>query len=184
MSLSDLASLGSFVSGVAVLASLVFLYFQLRQVNLQVRQTERNQQALIRQNRATRVVDLNMRRAEASLIDAIRKGQNGDDDITPTELAQYRYNCVAMFFNLEDTYYQHEEGLLNDAAFTSFVLGLRSLFGQMGMQVMWETNRPSFPADFVQFIDKIIAETRVAPPVDALAIWKAAIAAKRATAST
>lgn len=33
MSRSDLASLGSFVSGFAVLVSLVFLYFQLRQMN-------------------------------------------------------------------------------------------------------------------------------------------------------
>lgn len=180
MSLSDLAALGSFVSGVAVLVSLVFLYFQIRQVNMQVRQTEKNQQALIRQNRATRVVDLHMRRAEASLVDAIRKGQNGDDDITLTELSQYRFNCVATFFNLEDTYYQHAEGLLNDAAFASFSLGLTGLFATIGMQVMWETNRPAFPTDFVQYIDKIIAETQVVPPVDALSGWKASVGAKRA----
>lgn len=103
MSLSDLEAIGSFINGLGVLVSLVFLYFQLRQVNLQVRQTEKNQQALIRQNRATRVVDLNMRRAEASLVDAIRKGQNGEYDISISELSQYRFNCIAMFFNLEDT---------------------------------------------------------------------------------
>jgi hypothetical protein len=180
MSLSDLASIGSFVSGFAVLLSLVFLYFQLKQVNLQVRQTEKNQQALIRQNRATRVVDLIMRRAEGSLVDAVRKGQAGDDDITLTELTQYRFNCVAQFFNLEDTYYQHVEGLLNDAAFASFVLSLKTLFATVGMQAMWETNRPAFPVDFVQFIDKVIAETLVTQSGDALASWKTAIAAKRA----
>src|SRR5215469_13035796 len=58
MSLSDLASLGSFVSGVAVLASLVFLYFQLRQIGLQVKQAEKNQQASIRQARVTRGVEM------------------------------------------------------------------------------------------------------------------------------
>ena len=36
MSLSDLASLGSFVSGAAVLASLVFLFFQTRQMTSRV----------------------------------------------------------------------------------------------------------------------------------------------------
>jgi len=180
MSLSDLASLGSFISGVAVLASLVFLYFQLRQVNLQVRQTEKNQQALIRQNRATRSVDLNMRRAEGSLVEAVRKGRNGDDNITLTELAQYRFNCVAMFFNLEDTYYQHAEGLLNDAAFASFTLSLKSLFATIGMQVMWDTSRPALPSDFVQFIDNVIAETQLTLPGDELAVWRAAVAAKKA----
>lgn len=68
---------------------------------------------------------------------------------------------------------------MNDAAFASFVLGLRSLFSTVGMQVMWETSRPSFPADFIRFIDKIIAEAQVIQPTDALASWKAAIAVKR-----
>jgi hypothetical protein len=41
MSLTDLASIGSLVSGVAVLVSLIYL-------SLQVKQAERNQQASIR----------------------------------------------------------------------------------------------------------------------------------------
>lgn len=53
MSLSDLAALGSFVSGFAVLLSLIYLA-------LQVRQTKRNQQIAIRHSRATRVVDLHL----------------------------------------------------------------------------------------------------------------------------
>ncbi len=53
MSLSVLASLGSFVSGFAVLISLIYLA-------LQVRQTERNQQVSIRHSRATRIVELHL----------------------------------------------------------------------------------------------------------------------------
>ena len=49
MSLSELAEIGSFISGVAVLTSLIFLYFQLRQINQQVKQAEKNQQSAIRQ---------------------------------------------------------------------------------------------------------------------------------------
>jgi hypothetical protein len=41
MSLSQLAEIGSFTSGVAILASLIFLYFQLRQINQQVKQAEK-----------------------------------------------------------------------------------------------------------------------------------------------
>src|SRR5215469_1497977 len=64
MPLSDLASLGSFVSGVAVLISLVFLYFQVRQVTAQVRQAERNQQASIRHTRVSRSVQLQLEISE------------------------------------------------------------------------------------------------------------------------
>ena len=42
MTLSDLASLGSFISGFAVLISLIY-------VAVQIRQTERNQQTLLQQ---------------------------------------------------------------------------------------------------------------------------------------
>jgi hypothetical protein len=53
MTLSDLAPIGSFISGLAVLVSLVFLCFQRRQVGAQVQQTELHQQASIRQGRQT-----------------------------------------------------------------------------------------------------------------------------------
>src|SRR5215472_11229819 len=67
MSLSDLASLGSFVSGAAVLASLVFLFFQMRQMTEQVRQTERNQRATINQERIAQYSDRLLRWSEPSL---------------------------------------------------------------------------------------------------------------------
>jgi hypothetical protein len=49
MSPSALAEIGSFISGVAILSSLIFLYFQLRQINHQVKQAEKNQRSAIRQ---------------------------------------------------------------------------------------------------------------------------------------
>jgi hypothetical protein len=60
MSLSDLASIGSFVSGFAVLVSLIFLYFQLRQIHAQVLQEEKNQQAANRAVRTSRIVEILM----------------------------------------------------------------------------------------------------------------------------
>ena len=50
MSLSDLSSLGSFISGVAVLVSLVYLAIQFRQA-------EKNQRAVLNQGYITRVAD-------------------------------------------------------------------------------------------------------------------------------
>src|SRR5689334_6518225 len=50
MTLSDLAAVGSLVSGVAVLVSLVYLA-------LQVRQSERNQRAVLNQGYITRVTE-------------------------------------------------------------------------------------------------------------------------------
>ncbi len=51
MTLSDIASIGSLISGVAVLVSLAYLA-------LQVRQTERNQRASIHQGASERSANL------------------------------------------------------------------------------------------------------------------------------
>ena len=57
MTLTDLASLGSFVSAVAVVISLIYLA-------LQVRQNTRHSQALIQQGRAARISDAALKIAE------------------------------------------------------------------------------------------------------------------------
>jgi hypothetical protein len=82
MSLSELAEMGSFISGVAILSSLIFLYFQLRQINQQVKQAEKNQQSAIRQGRATRTVDIVLTGTEPSLADAFMKGTFGDSALS------------------------------------------------------------------------------------------------------
>src|SRR5215469_15950492 len=102
MSLSDLASVGSLVSGVAVLVSLVLLYFQLRQLNQQVRQAERNQQASIRHSRVTRGVDIQLARLGPGVAEAWRHGSQSPDEVTQAELGQFLSMCRALFQHNED----------------------------------------------------------------------------------
>src|SRR5215469_13977702 len=98
MSLSDLASLGSFVSGVAILISLVLLYFQLRQVNAQMQQADRNQQSLMLQSRANRVVQLNLSYAtNAELSQALSNALYTPDQLTAPQLVQFSGYLRAYF---------------------------------------------------------------------------------------
>jgi hypothetical protein len=101
MWLSELAEIGSFISGVAILASLIFLYFQLRQINRQIRQAEKNQQSAIRQGRAGRSIGIVLTGAEPSLADAFVKGAFGDNDISLTQLSQFSAVCRATIMNSE-----------------------------------------------------------------------------------
>src|SRR5262249_19706828 len=107
MSLSDLASLGSFVSGFAVLMSLIYLA-------LQVRQTKRNQQIAIRHSRVSRIVELHVALADPGVADAWLHGSASPQELTQPELSQFISLCRALFFHFEDSFYQREEGLLND----------------------------------------------------------------------
>jgi len=178
VSLSDLASLGSLVSGVAVPISLVFLYFQVRQVNLQVQQAEKNQQAAIRQERASRTVGINLAATDPAMADALRKGSFGTRDISMTELTQYVAHTRATFINCEDTFYQHKEGLLNDDAFASFVAGMRGSFAMPGFRAQWKLARSNYGPDFVELMNKLLAEAQVSPLApDFLERWHSLVAA-------
>src|SRR5215472_10615495 len=141
MSLSDLASLGTFVSGLAVLASLVFLFFQMQQMREQVKQTERNQQALIQQGVRTRGAQLQLTRTEPSAADAYAKGVSGAEDISTTQYEQFSGYVSAYLVHLEDAFFQHKRGLLTDDAFLTVRGGLKGMLARPGVRQYWENSR-------------------------------------------
>jgi hypothetical protein len=175
MSLSDLASIGSLISGVAVLGSLIYLA-------LQVRQTKHNQQASIRHSRVTRIVDMQLARLDPHVADAYRRGMQNPDEITQTEVTQFLGICTAMFNHLEDSFYQHEEGLLNEAAFAMVLAGTRGMAGHPGWRVAWKSSgRRVHPAGrFRDFMDGVIARASLEPPshIPSVDEWRAAYAAE------
>jgi len=177
MSLSDLASLGSFVSGFAVLISLIYL-------SLQVRQTKRNQQIAIRHSRASRIVELHLALADSGVADAWLRGSGRPQELTQTELGQYINLCRALFFHFEDSFYQREEGLLNDDAFETVVAGARLSARSPGWRAAWKVARLNFGGRFLDFMDGVVASSAVAPPVDlSLEAWKVAFASETSRTS-
>ncbi len=172
MSLSDLASLGSFISGFAVLTSLVYLA-------LQIRQAERNQQISIRHSRVSRTVELHLALADPAVAGAWLHGTVSPEEITKTELSQFINLCRALFFHFEDSYYQREEGLLNDAAFETVVAGARLITRTPGVRAAWKIARPNFAGRFLAFMDEVVARSAVEPRADlSLEAWKAAFASE------
>jgi len=184
MSLSDLAALGSFISGLAVLISLVFLYFQLRQIGQQVTQAERNQQASIQQTRTNRLVDLYLRAAtDSSLTEAIAKAMTGSDELTANQWRQFIAFSRASFLSGEDAYYQRKHGLMQEDAFENLVGYTKTTMVQPAMRLAWKQLRSNFGREFVAFFDKSIVEIPAAPVEDdaqTLVRWKADFAAERA----
>jgi hypothetical protein len=178
MSLSDLASLGSFVSGFAVLISLIYLA-------LQVRQTKRNQQIAIRHSRATRVVELHLALADVAVAEAWLHGSASPQQITQTEVSQFNNLCRALFFHFEDSFYQREEGLLNDDAFETVVAGVRLSARSPGFRAAWRLARPNFGGRFLGFMDGVVTGSAIEPPVDlSLEAWKVAFASEASRTSS
>jgi hypothetical protein len=176
MNLSDLASIGPFVSAGAVVISLIY-------VSVQVRQAHRYQQASIRQGRSTRIVNLFMGASNPSVADAVAKGIAGAEGISSTQFEQFRYYCMAEISHAEDSFYQHQDGLLNDAAFETFVSALKGWFRSSGVRAVWKGTRNAFAGEFVEFMDKICAETPIVSSFDVLAQWKSDVAAEKVLAT-
>ena len=172
MSLSDLASLGSFVSGFAVLISLVYLA-------LQVRQTDRNQQASIRHSRASRAVELQLAMADPGMANTWVRAVSNAQELTETELSQFLSLTRAMFFHFEDSFYQREEGLLNDNAFETVVAGVRVVFRAAVARAAWSLVRVNFGGRFLDFMDGVArAAGETLTPDMSLDAWKSALASE------
>jgi hypothetical protein len=165
MTLSDLASIGSFVSGVAVMISLVY-------VALQVGQAKKNQRASIHAARTDRIVNVFMGSTEPSLADAIARGASGDLELSDTQLRQFTNYSWARFFNAEDSFFQFRDGLLHKSAFDSIVRGLKFTVASPGTRALFKRMRPMFRAEFVEFVDGILAETPAELRSDMAAQWR------------
>lgn len=176
MTWTQISSVISALSGVAVLVSLVF-------VILQLKIAVKNQQALIRTFRASRLVELNMAAANPSFADAWFKGMSGAEDLSHTQFAQFLHGCRATFANSEDAFYQYREGLLNKAAFASFSATVKFSFLALGYRVAWRNSRDLYGKEFVDFMDRNLNEVGIRPPSDRLAQWKADVAAELSTAA-
>jgi len=184
MSISDLAALGSLVSSVAVLVSLVLLYYQLRQLTAQVKQAEQYQLTLVKQARTSRVMEVNARLTDADFSAVNLRVMTNADDLTLSEWSRFNAHARAIFQNGEDTYSQYRRDLLHQDDFDGFALALDQTFHAPGLRVAWAGQRESFPAPFRAFVDQIVADSPVKPiRPEALQSWKTAMAAELAKAA-
>src|SRR5579859_3500965 len=112
MTLSNLASIGSLVSGVAVLISLIYLAQQ-------IRQSAQNQRAAVHQGRSVAISDLLIRIAEPSLARTFSRAALGDREIPVEEFYQYLNLLGALLIGWEDHFAQHQSDMLSDDRFFS-----------------------------------------------------------------
>jgi hypothetical protein len=176
MTLSDLAAIGSLASGVAVLASLIFLYFQLRQLNAQLLQTEKNQRALMNQGVVNRSSDTFKWLAEPHMSDLSARMISGETEFTGKELMQIRMRLRNTLVSVRDTYVQHKSGLVDPITFESALGSMKSLLAQPVIRALWKLDRTTYAPEWIAYIDGLIEETPLAQPVDVVAQYKAKLA--------
>jgi len=173
MTLLDLASIGNFVGGIAVLATLLFL-------TLQIRQSTKHQKALLQQGRAMRNVELTVQFSDPEIAWIYQRGGAGDVQLTTPEVATFRRAFTATILSFEDGFIQRRMGLLNQASAASDIRILKTIFSQPGFRAMWRMLRPSFDTEFVKFLDDLIRETPLVEPPNVAVTWRTLVTQERA----
>ncbi len=170
MTLSDLASVGSLISGIAVLISLIYL-------SAQMRQNSRHSQALIQQGRASRTVEILTRWAEFDWTEGMEACLAGSPNVTTRDVRRFISLMRAYFVNYEDSFLQHRQGLLGDAAFANVEAALRATMTGPGHRAAWGFARSAFDRAFQDYMDEVVAGTTAVTATSVLERWKAVTAA-------
>jgi hypothetical protein len=151
MTLSDLAALGSLVSGVAVLVSLLFLYFQMRQ-------TERNQRANISQAAIARNVQYNSLLFAPEMSAFMLKALTRPGELNEKEVWQLAGVVRNFILGFQDARFQHDSHLADDAIFDHALRSLKFWMAYPAFRATYERYRSTYTQDIVAEVDRLIRD--------------------------
>ena len=166
MTLADLAALGNFVSGIAILVSLAY-------VAVQTRQAAKHSRALNAQQRTNRIIDILYRSSSSDLAGVIVKAEADPAALNEPQLLQYLSIEQSRFLNALDSFIQHRLGLLDDREFASFAQHNRRAMESASTRAAWRMLRGEFNPAFAAFMDGLAADSETQLRPSRLDEWRA-----------
>ncbi len=153
MTLPDFANVGQVTASVAVVVSLVFVGFQIRQ------NTKANKASTLQMNAdywLTYLTTLADNRFSA----LYSKGALEREELEGEQFGQFFFLCRATFMGCENQHYQYRTGLLDDDAYRGYEATIREQIAAFpGVRAMWQLVKHTYGAEFVKFLDLQIAGT-------------------------
>ena len=164
MTLETLANLGEFISAVAVVLSLVYLAFQVRQ-NTQSLRTENYARAL------DRVAVLQARlSADPDLAAVFGRGLLDTSALTLGQRIQFTWAFYEMFGAFEFMYHQSQAGALEDEVWERWSATLAWWISLPGVQSWWRAKPAPFSSSFSAFVEACLSTSR--PDAGAARRWR------------
>ena len=130
MTLSEISSIATAVSGFVVTISLIYLA-------IQTQQNVRHTRALIHQGTAARTTTLLLGLMNADVAAAWIEGNGGTPTPELVRQRQFHHQCGTAMIAMEDYFSQHEEGLLSEEQFARGSETFRILLREPGMRAYW-----------------------------------------------
>ncbi len=147
MDLTQLANLGEFIGGIAVLVTLLYLAVQVRSGAREQRST------------AAREATREMAAVYHTVVDSEEvaeiwlKGMEGFEDLGRTDRLRFG-GVLGHFFRLfEQLFFQHRDGALEAVIWEGFENSLHDIAGYPGFRSWWPTRSHWYSAPFREFVE-------------------------------
>ena len=150
MFLATLVNIASLASSVAVLVSVVYLA-------IQIRQTARNQRAVMDRGRSQQVGDWLQFIAGPDIAPLMLRGNADYLALKADERQRYLWCLYPLLLHYEDSFHQYKDGMLSDAQYRSICNQMRDSARGAGMRSAWNEVRDRFPDEFRVFADAMFA---------------------------
>ena len=149
MTLADLSSLGSFISGVAVLTSLMFVGYQLRQNTQAVRATASQAHASNLQQIVTPIV------VSGEVARIWRLGLSNFETLTDDERVRFIAYASGLYRFYESARLQWRHGQLDSEHWQNVALQAADFARQPGIKRFWEIRRHWHSTEFQTWYDSL-----------------------------
>jgi hypothetical protein len=170
VTLSDIANFSTVISGIAVLASLIYLSSQIRQNTLAHRASALEGRRAIGREQ----ILLSLNPATASLI---LRGNAADPAMTAIERFQYNSYVTAFFLGMDEAFWLHDQHILDPHAFDSQAHVLDGYLRQPGGRIVWQLWKPRASPAFRAHVEARLPALAKLPAVTFDQRWQVAAAA-------
>lgn len=145
---SKLTIVGSVVGHIAVVASLLYVGYEIR-LNTRVAKAQAHQDLVA----LTMVLGDPVIAEIDDVADLRNRADSGLQTLSPSDLHRFRTYSNRFFNVFELAYYQWREGLLEDDVWEGFRRGLEQQLGRRGFEEYWEQDKSVFGPEFARYVD-------------------------------
>jgi hypothetical protein len=148
VTLNDLGSLGEFMSGLAVVVTLVYLAIQIRHNTRAVRSSMHQD-----------MVESTLRIAESlsdneNIARIVLKADEDYGNLTKEELSRFEAYAERVFGNFESVFYSYRNSMIEEDLWESWESSFLNDISRNAMRRFWHDERPLHLRDFMDFIDQ------------------------------
>jgi len=151
MTLSDFATFTTAISGIAVTVSIIYLA-------LQTHQNTRHMRAQINQGRVALLTELLLAGTDAEVATATLIATTGSATPEAVQKRQVQFYFAAQMFGWQDSFSQHERGLLDEDIYKAMVLAVHQSMTTPALREAYETRFRTPGTKFCAFVDDVIAK--------------------------